>query len=236
METEWQDIEEVRKKCVELDSELDTFFQSLKEIKEIRDFVGELPDKLMQDKEQIESRKAEVEHLKSSVGALLITFEEQAKGLLFDLQKKTEDLAGDVRSSMSEFRNVFESSASSLNNTQRERLEQITGAYQEIRNFFENIKSIIDSHEQSIIKLNDNYGNLLMTLERTELSIRGIQNNIFQSQKKPNEYDAKIKAVEERLKEQFFTKLERQKNIILWLLSAFILSIIFIVFYVLYWN
>jgi chromosome segregation ATPase len=234
MDTEWQDIEEVRKKCVDLDSELDTFFQSLKEIKEIRDFVGDLPDKLMQDQEEIESRKAEVEHLKSSVSSLLITFEEQAKGLLFDLQKKTEDLAGDVKSSMSEFKDVFESSASSLNNTQRERLEQITGAYQEIRRFFENIKGVIDSHEHSIITLNDNCAKLLMMLERTELSIKGIQNNAFLSQKKPNEFDAKMKVMEERLKEQFFTKLDRQKNIILWMLTVFIFSIIFIVFYVMY--
>lgn len=236
MDTKWQDIEEVRKKCVELDSELDTFFKSLKEIKEIRDLVGALPDKLRQDQDEIESRKTEVEHLKSSVSSLLITFEEQAKGLLFDLQKKTEDLAGDVRSSMSEFKNVFESSASSLNNAQRERLEQITGAYQDIRKFFENIKSVIDSHKHSIITLNDNYANLLMMLERTELSIKGIQNNIFSLQKRPNEADAKIKVMEERLKEQFFTKLEQQKSIILWMLTAFIISVIFIVFYVMYWN
>lgn len=139
MDTEWQDIEEVRGKCVDLDSELDAFFQSLKETKEIRKFI-------------------------------------------------------------------------------------------------ENIKGVIDSHEHSIIILNDNYANLLMTLERTELSIKGIQNNAFLSQKKPNEFDAKIKVMEERLKEQFFTKLDQQKKVILWMLTAFIFSIIVIVFYMMYWH
>jgi hypothetical protein len=63
----------------------------------------------------------------------------------------------------------------------------------EIRKLFENIKGVVDSHEHSIITMNDNYASLLMTLERTELSIKGIQNNAFLSRKKPNEFDAKIK-------------------------------------------
>ena len=106
----------------------------------------------------------------------------------------------------------------------------------EIRKFIENINRVIDSHEHSIITLNDNYAGLLMTLERTELSIKGIQNNAFLSRKKPNEFDAKIKVMEERLKEQFVTKLDRQKNIILWMLTAFIISIIFIVSYMMLWH
>jgi len=235
MEKEWQDIEDVRKKCEELNSELDTFLQSLKEIKEIRDFVGDLPDKLRQDQKEIESRKMEVEHLKTSMSSLLITFEEQAKGLLFDMHEKTEKLAGDVRSSMSEFKDVFESSSSSLNSMQRERLEQITGAYQEIRDFFENIKSVIDSHEHSIHKLNDSHAALLMMLERTELSIKGIQNNAFLSQRRPAESDAKIKAAEERLKKLFSSQLEPQKKIIMWILAGFIVNIIVIVSFLLFW-
>jgi len=236
MEKEWQDIGEVRKKCEELNNELDTFLQSLKEIKEIRDFVGDLPDKLRQDQEEIESRKIEVEHLKSSMSSLLITFEEQAKGLLFDVHEKTEKLAGDVRSSMTEFKDVFESSSSSLNSAQKERLEQITGAYQEIRDFFENIKSVIDSHEHSITKMNDNYAALLMMLERTELSIKGIQNNAFLSQRRPAESDAKIRAAEERLKKLFFSQLEQQKKLTRWLLAGFIINIIVIISFLLFWH
>ena len=106
----------------------------------------------------------------------------------------------------------------------------------EIRKFIENIKRVIDSHEHSIITLNDNYASILMMLERAELSIKGIQNNAFLSRKKPNEFDAKIKVMEERLKQQFFTKLEQQKRIILWMLTAFIISIVFIVSYVMYWH
>lgn len=106
----------------------------------------------------------------------------------------------------------------------------------ETRKFIENIKDVIDSHEHSIIAMNDNYANLLMMLERNELSIKGIQNNAFLSRKKPDEFDAKINAMEERLKEQFVTKLDRQKNIILWMLTAFIISNIFIVSYLMYWH
>ncbi|MBI5099269.1 MAG: hypothetical protein HZB30_08525 [Nitrospirae bacterium] len=234
MDTDWQELEDVRKKCVEFDGELDTFYQSLREIKEIRDSVRDLPEKLKQNEEEIEKHKREIECMMTSAGDLLINFEEQAKGLFYDLEKKTENLAGDVRSNISELKNIFEIDSQKLHNEQKERIEQITLTYEQIKIFFKNIKSVIDSHEQSINTLNDNYANSLEMIQRSEQSFKEIQKTVSELIKRPDEPDNRIKAVEAQLKELFFTKLERQKNIILWMLAAVIISVVFIVFYVMW--
>jgi chromosome segregation ATPase len=236
MDTDWQELEDVRKKCIELDSELDTFFQSLKEISEIRDSVRYLPEKLRQNEEEIENRKREIESMMSSTSDLLINFEEQAKGLFYDLEKKTENLAGDVKSDLSELKNIYELNSLKLHNEQKESIEQITAAYEQIKEFFNNIKSVIDHHEQSINTLNDNYTGISKMIRSSEMSIREIRITITELIKRPSEPDNRIKAVEAQLKELFFTKLEKQKNIIMWMLAAFTISIIFIVFHMMYWH
>ncbi len=232
MDTDWQELEEVRKKCVEFDGELNTFYQSLKEIKEIRDSVRDLPKKLKQNEEEIENQKREIELMMTSASDLMINFEEQAKGFFYDLEKKTENLTGDVKSNISELKNIFEINSLKLNNEQKERIEQITLEYEQIKIFFENIKSVIDSHEQSINTLNDNYANALEVIQRSEQSFKEIQKIVSELIKRPNEPDSRIKAVEAELKELFFARLEKQKNIIMWMLAAFTISIIFIFFYV----
>jgi len=236
MDTDWQELEDVRKKFEVLESELNAFFQSVKEIKEIRDSIGDLPDIIRQNKEDIENQKKDIEGLMTSTSNLLITFDEQAKGLFFDLERKTENLAGNVKASISELKNVFELNSSKLQNEQKDRIEQITGAYEKIKSFFGDIKSLVDSHEQSIIILNDNYAGILKMIQRSEQSLKEIKYNISVLQKKPYEAEDKVKAVEERLKALFFTKLERQKKVIMAILITFIISIIFIVSYLIYWH
>ena len=232
MDTDWQELEEVRKKCAEFDGELDTFYQSLKEIKEIRDSVRGLPEKLKQNEEEIEKQKREIELLMTSTSDLLINFEEQAKGVFYDLEKKTENLAGDAKSNISELKSIFEINSLKLNNEQKERIEQIALEYEQIKIFFKNIKSVIDSHEQSINTLNDNYTNALEMVQRSEQSFKEIQKTVSELIKRPYEPDNRIKAVEAQLKELFFTGLEKQKNIIMWMMAAVAISIIFIFVYV----
>ena len=96
-----------------------------------------------------------------------ITFEEQAKGFFYELEKKTENLTGDVKSNISELKNIFEINSLKLNNEQKEKIEQITLTYEQIKIFFKNIKSVIDSHEQSINTLNDNYAKALDMIQRS---------------------------------------------------------------------
>jgi chromosome segregation ATPase len=236
MDTDWQELEDVRKKFEVLDNELNAFFQSVKEIKEIRDSIGNLPDIIRQNGEAIEIQKKEIEDLRTSINNLLITFDEQAKGLFYDLERKTENLEGNVKASISELKDVFESNSSKLQNEQKDRIEQIAGAYEKIKSFFEQIKSIVDSHEQSINILNDNYASIQKLIQRAELSLKEIRYNISALQKRPHEVEDKVKAVEERLKAEFFTKLDKQKKVIMSMLIAFIISIISIVVYLTYWH
>ncbi len=231
MNTDRQELEGVRKKCVELDHELNTFFQALKEIKEIRDTVGYLPDKLRQNEEDIEHQKVEIEALMSSVSNLLIAFEEQSKGLFFDMEKKTELLVSNTKSSISELKNVFESNSEKLHEQQKERLEQVTTIYEQIQKSFGGIKDIINSHEQSIDMLKSNYMEILKMTERVEASFHELQKYISVLQKRPYDIQGRVNAMEERLRAEFFTKLERQKKVIWAILAVLVISIIVFMFY-----
>ena len=55
------ELETVRKKIQALDSELDTFIKAVREIKEIRNTLGALPEELKQKTAEIEDRKKEIE-------------------------------------------------------------------------------------------------------------------------------------------------------------------------------
>jgi len=231
MNADWQELENVRKKCAELDSELSTFFKSLKEIKDIRDSVSELPEKLKQTETEMENQKKEIENLMSSTSNLLITFEEQAKGLFFDLEKKTENLAGEVKTSISDLKNIFELNNTRVNSEQKEKLQQIAGAYEQIRSSFEDMGKMVDSHEQSINALKDNHAGILKMFEKVEPALKEIQHSVTELQKRPDEIENKLKAMEAQLREAFFTKLERQKHIILAMLIVLLASIVFFIFY-----
>lgn len=231
MDSNLQELESVRKKCEALDNELNTFFQSLKEIKSLKESVSEIPDKLKQNEEDIENQKREIENMLSSTSNLLITFEEQAKGLFFDLEKKTDNLAGNVKISISELKNIFESNKVRFQEEQKEKLRQILEAYEEIRTSFENMNNSIIQHEQSISSLQNNYAEIIKIFDRSELSFREIKRSLADLQKKPHDAENRMRAMENRLQELFFTKLERQKYIILTILSLIITSIIIYVFY-----
>lgn len=231
MNTDRQELEDVRKKCVELDHELNTFFQALKEIKEIRDVVGNLPDKLRQNEEEMEHQKVEIEALMSSVSNLLIAFEEQSKGLFFDMEKKTELLVSNTKSSISELKNVFELNSEKLHEAQKERLEQVTTIYEQIQNSFGGIKDIINSHEQSIDMLKSNYMEILKMTERVEASFHELQKYISVLQKRPYDIQGRVNAMEERLRAEFFAKLESQKKVILAMLAVLVISVIVFIFY-----
>ncbi|MBI5057910.1 MAG: hypothetical protein HZB61_14960 [Nitrospirae bacterium] len=231
MNADWKELENVRKKCEELDSELSTFFKSLKEIRDIRDSVSELPEKLKQTETEMENQKKEIENLMSSTSNLLITFEEQAKGLFFDLEKKTENLAGEVKTSISDLKNIFELNNTRVNNEQKEKLQQIAGAYEHIRSSFEDMGKVVDSHGQSLNALKDNHAGILQMFEKVEPALKEIQRSVTELQKRPDEVENKLKAMENQLREIFFTKLEKQKHIILAMLVALLASIIFFIFY-----
>ncbi len=231
MNSNLQELENFRKKCVALDNELNSFYHSIQEIKSLRDTVAELPDRLKENEEEIEHQKARMENMLSSTSHLLITFEEQAKGLFFDLEKKTDKLIADVKTSVSELRNVFESNNSRLQEEQKNKLEKVATAYEQTALSFESVKNKITLHEQSIAALQNNYAELLKILERSELSFKEIRKSLSDIQRKPYDAELRVKAVEDKLRNMFMTKLERQRNVIMAMVFILVAGIVFLVFY-----
>jgi len=231
MNSNLQELENFRKKCVALDSELNSFYHSIQEIKSIRDTVAELPDRLKDNEEEIEHQKERMENMLSSTSHFLITFEEQAKGLFFDLEKKTDKLIADVKTSVSELRNVFESNNARLQEEQKNKLEKVATAYEQTALSFESVKNKITLHEQSIAALQNNYSELLKILERSELSFKEIRKSLSDIQRKPYDAELRMKAVEDKLRNMFLTKLERQRNVIMAMVFILVAGIVFLVFY-----
>ncbi len=79
------DIESVCKSLEILNDELDTFFQSIKEIKEIRDTVGALPERLKQYEVEIENQIEKFNQIK--------TFYEPIKNLETSLEEIKEPIS-----------------------------------------------------------------------------------------------------------------------------------------------
>ncbi|RJQ21504.1 MAG: hypothetical protein C4560_03805 [Nitrospiraceae bacterium] len=155
MDQDWQELEKVRKRCEELDTELDSLLQSLREIRKIKESVSSLPERLQQSEAVIENQKKEIQDL----------------------------------------------------------------------------KNIIDSHEQKISVLNNNYAEVLKGFDKTEFSFREIQKPLLELRRRPYDVEAKMQSMEERLKALFFAKLQQQKYIILAMLGILAAGIILFIFY-----
>ncbi|RJQ47196.1 MAG: hypothetical protein C4538_05545 [Nitrospiraceae bacterium] len=231
MSKDWHETDSVRKKCEELDNELDVFFQSIKELKSIRDSMAEMPDRLKQNETDIVSKKREIEDMLSSTSNLLISFEEQAKGLFFDLEKKTDALTGNVKTSISDLRKLFESNSARLHQEHREKLDEIARTYEQVLSSHESLKKMISAHEQTIAVLQDNDSHIMKLTEKHEQFFREIRQSLTELHKRPLDADSKIKALETKLRESFFVNLDRQKKTILTMMAVLIAGIIFVIFY-----
>ncbi|GBE03688.1 hypothetical protein BMS3Abin09_00606 [bacterium BMS3Abin09] len=95
------EFEKVRKKIQGLDKELDTFIQAVREIKEIRNAAGTLPDDLERNKSEIEAQKKEFEALVASVNDQLVNFEQRAREAMSDLEKKSDAIVDEAGAKIS---------------------------------------------------------------------------------------------------------------------------------------
>lgn len=95
-------IETVQEKIVGLDNELDTFIQAVQEIKELRNMAGIVYDDLKHGKDDVNERKKDLEVLISSTKDQLLSFNEQNKGIIYDLEKKYDDIAAEAKLNISE--------------------------------------------------------------------------------------------------------------------------------------
>jgi methyl-accepting chemotaxis protein len=90
-------IETMQKKLEDLDKEIDTFIQVVKEVKEMKESAGLLHERLIQNADEIESQKKELERLMSSSSSLIAATGEQTRGIVIDLEKKSEALMQNVK-------------------------------------------------------------------------------------------------------------------------------------------
>lgn len=122
------ELETVRKKIQGLDNELDTFIEAVREIKEIRNTLGALPEDLKQNTAEIEARKKEIEKLVASGKDMLIAFEEQSRGVIFDLEKKTDTLATEVQLQISQIKDTARKSSNELLELHKEKIKELSNS------------------------------------------------------------------------------------------------------------
>ena len=90
------ELETMRKKCEDLDRELNTFVQTIAELRALRDEIGVLPEKLTNSGSEVEALKKELEGVLLSAKKQVGSFEEQGKGILPDLKKRVYNLEASV--------------------------------------------------------------------------------------------------------------------------------------------
>ncbi len=110
------EYESISAKIAGLEKELDTFIQVVHEIKDIRGAVGTLPDDLEKDKAEIEERKKGLETLIVSANDQLVNFEQQARDVISDLEKKNDTMTEEAGSRISNLIGKMESSIKESNN------------------------------------------------------------------------------------------------------------------------
>ncbi|RJR14835.1 MAG: hypothetical protein C4581_13205 [Nitrospiraceae bacterium] len=207
--------ETVQKKLEGLDNEVNTFIQVVKEVKEMKDSAGELSEKLARQEGEIEKQKKELGQLISTTKNLGINIEEQTKGIIFDLEMKTDALVREIRSGISQISGVCAKGGVQLHEHQNETLLNLTNKYEEIKKAYEILKIIVDSHEHKLKGINNGYADAAGINDKTEASINELRKIVYEIQKRPYEFDGKLSKMEERLELSINEKYSRQKNITL---------------------
>jgi len=221
------DIEIVNRKFENLDSELNTFLQSIREIKEIRENVGGLPDKLTQHEAEIEEKKIKLGQLEASISKLLKIFEEKSKGAIVDLEKKADDMAAEVKSALSRFDEISKQAGNQFQEKDRERLETVSKKHEELNIYCKSSKKIIDAHEQAIATLKNGYMTVSGMFEKLETSHNEMKNKLLALQRWPNQIETRTIEMEERLTALVDEKHSNQKAFMWMLLITLIASIAF---------
>jgi len=222
--------ETVRKKLEDLDSEVNTFIQVVRDVKEMKDSAGELTEKLARHEGEIEQQKKELGQLISTTKNLGMNIEEQTKGIIFDLEMKTDALVREVRSGISQISNVCTKGGVQLREHHNETLFHLTNKYEEIKKAYEILKIMVDAHEEKMKGLSNNgYAEAAGLYDKAESSINELKKIVYEIQKRPYEIDSKLSKLEERLELSINEKYSRQKNINLVILIILIAAIFLII-------
>ncbi len=211
MNEETYELEIVRKKFEDLDNDLDNFTRSIREIKDIRDSVETLPEQLRQGEEAIGNQKKELDTLLASTNNLLMSFEEQAKGILFDLEKKTDNLSEEAKTSIARINNIFQQSTDQLKETCSEQEEKIFGKYKELHQSLEVLKSVVGVQQQSINTISDKYTEINGVLSSLGQSREEMKKSISRLENRPESSARAAGEVTKELKELIYEKNAKQQ-------------------------
>ncbi len=226
MEEGMSEIESVRKKFEDIDSDLNNFLQSIREIKEIRDSVGSLPDRLKESEKQLENRRQDLDRMVTSSNNLLMTFEEQAKGIIFDLEKKTGALTEEVRSSISQIGRIFNENNSTLKDRNPGEADELIKKYENLNQSFEIIKNVVGDQQQTVNALKNDYMAVSDIFDKLEPSLVEMKKSITDLQKRPMGSEDAMIEMENRLMGAMNEKESKQKvltiGVFIVLLTAFL--------------
>lgn len=217
------DIESVRKKFEDIDSELNCFIDSIREIKKIRDSVESLPDRLKQSEEELQNRRADLDRMMSSTNNLLMTFEEQAKGIVFDLEKKTESLTSELKSSISQISGVFNENNIQMKGQYEKQTEDMSKQYEEIKQSVEILKNVVGEQQQTVNTLKSNYMAVSDIFSKIEPSVIEMKNNISKLQNRPHGSGKILNEMEERL-EDLINENHAKQKILSWSLFVVLVT------------
>jgi DNA repair exonuclease SbcCD ATPase subunit len=165
------EYESISEKIKGLENELDTFIQVVHEIKEIRNMVGTLPDDLKQNNLVIETRKKELEKLIASANNQLANFEQRARDVILDLEKKTEALATEAKSRISGIKNTAQNSGDELLELNKETVEEMDGKHKKLYDSLETMNAAVDSQGKSINDLQESYLSISELFGKMEKSL-----------------------------------------------------------------
>ena len=165
------EYESISEKIKGLENELDTFIQVVHEIKEIRNMVGTLPDDLKQNNLVIETRKKELETLIASANNQLANFEQRARDVILDLEKKTEALATEAKLRISGIKNTAQNSGDELLELNKETVEEMHGKHKKLYDSLETMNAAVDSQGKSINDLQESYLSISELFGKMEKSL-----------------------------------------------------------------
>ena len=227
------EIESVRKKFEDIDSDLNNFIQSIREIKEIRESVGSLPDRLKQSEQELENQRKDLDRMMSSSNNLLMTFEEQAKGIIFDLEKKTGELTTEVKSSISQIGNIFNENNGALKDHNSQESKELMKKINDLKQSFEIIKNVVGDQQQTVNVLKSDYMAVSGIFDKLEPSLVEMKKSISELQSRQPSPDGAIMEVEKRLMKVMIEKESKQK---LLTISAFIVLLTIFFYFLFVFN
>ncbi|MEW6600130.1 MAG: hypothetical protein AB1499_04090 [Nitrospirota bacterium] len=219
--------ENVQKKLEDLDNEVDTFIQVLKDVKEMKHSAGELQERLARHEGEIEQKKKELGQLITTTKNLGINIEEHTKGIIFDLEMKTDALIREVRSGIAQIGDVCTKGSAQLKEQHNETVHSISSQYEELKKAYETLKIMVDSHEYKMKNLNNGYAEASNIYDKIESSISELKKAVSEIQRRPNDNDYKLSKIEERLELSINEKFAKQKNITM-VIFTILIAVIFL--------